>query len=237
MSTAVTDGRTEKGIELNEEIVLITSKGEAIALAIAQMSYVELSECDHGVAAKVKRCIMERDLYPRRWGLGPTAVEKKKMKTSGLLDVRLISLWPVDNKLIGNSNMDVQTKRLPRNGVLSIQTILRQRQMESSSGMGTMTQSQRNMQKEVLYRLPQSQRSLQRRQRLKGSPRSERSSMKGRLLRSAQNGRSVRRRRKRRRPSASQTKTVIRTVLVKADYLQTFTSCIHVVHKALCQAV
>jgi len=45
-----------------------------------------MSSCDHGVVAKVKRCIMERDLYPRRWGLGPVAGEKKKMKADGKLD-------------------------------------------------------------------------------------------------------------------------------------------------------
>ena len=65
----------------------MTTKGEAIALGIAQMSTVELSSCDHGVVAKVKRCIMERDLYPRRWGLGPVALEKKKLKSDGKLDV------------------------------------------------------------------------------------------------------------------------------------------------------
>ena len=64
----------------------MNTKGEAIALGIAQMSTVELSTCDHGVVAKVKRCIMERDLYPRRWGLGPIALEKKKMKADGKLD-------------------------------------------------------------------------------------------------------------------------------------------------------
>ena len=82
-----TDSISEDGIEIYEEVVLMTTKGEAIALGIAQMSTVELSTCDHGVVAKVKRCIMERDLYPRRWGLGPVAVEKKKMKSSGKLDV------------------------------------------------------------------------------------------------------------------------------------------------------
>lgn len=76
----------EAGIEVHEEVVLMTTKGEAIALGIAQMSTVELSTCDHGVVAKVKRCIMERDLYPRRWGLGPVALEKKKMKADGKLD-------------------------------------------------------------------------------------------------------------------------------------------------------
>ena len=79
--------RFEAGIEVHEEVVLMTTKGEAIALGIAQMSTVELSTCDHGVVAKVKRCIMERDLYPRRWGMGPVAVEKKKMKSDGKLDV------------------------------------------------------------------------------------------------------------------------------------------------------
>merc|ERR1712230_278529 len=78
--------RYESGIEVHEEVVLMTTKGEAIALGIAQMSTVELSTCDHGVVAKVKRCIMERDLYPRRWGLGPTATTKKQMKESGKLD-------------------------------------------------------------------------------------------------------------------------------------------------------
>ncbi|KAJ9273513.1 hypothetical protein DTO212C5_587 [Paecilomyces variotii] len=78
--------RFEAGIEVGEEVVLMTTKGEAIALGIAQMSTVELSTCDHGVVAKVKRCIMERDLYPRRWGMGPVALEKKKLKSDGKLD-------------------------------------------------------------------------------------------------------------------------------------------------------
>ncbi|OJJ55312.1 hypothetical protein ASPSYDRAFT_1160710 [Aspergillus sydowii CBS 593.65] len=80
------DLSAESNIELGEEVVLMTTKGEAIAIGIAQMSTVELSTCDHGVVAKVKRCIMERDLYPRRWGLGPVALEKKKLKSSGKLD-------------------------------------------------------------------------------------------------------------------------------------------------------
>ena len=64
----------------------MTTKGEAIAIGIAQMSTADLATCDHGVVAKVKRCIMNRDLYPRRWGLGPKAQEKKKMIKKGELD-------------------------------------------------------------------------------------------------------------------------------------------------------
>ncbi|KAK6541614.1 centromere/microtubule-binding protein cbf5 [Orbilia ellipsospora] len=78
--------RFEDGIEVHEEVVLMTTKGEAIAIGIAQMSTVEMTTCDHGVVAKVKRCIMERDLYPRRWGMGPIATEKKKLKADGKLD-------------------------------------------------------------------------------------------------------------------------------------------------------
>lgn len=95
--------RYEADISVHEEVVLMTTKGtnvllhvqmilqlnpltgEAIALAIAQMSTVELATCDHGVVAKVKRCIMERDTYPRRWGLGPVALQKKKLIKDGKL--------------------------------------------------------------------------------------------------------------------------------------------------------
>ncbi|KAF8507116.1 putative rRNA pseudouridine synthase [Russula emetica] len=77
--------RYEADISVHEEVVLMTTKGEAIALAVALMSTVELATCDHGVVAKVKRCIMERDTYPRRWGLGPKAMEKKKMVKEGKL--------------------------------------------------------------------------------------------------------------------------------------------------------
>ena len=78
--------RYEQGIELYDEVVLITTKGEAIAIGIAQMTTVDLQGCDHGVVAKVKRCIMERDTYPRRWGLGPVAQKKKQLKADGKLD-------------------------------------------------------------------------------------------------------------------------------------------------------
>src|SRR6185312_3120449 len=39
-----------------------------------------------GVVAKIKRVIMERDTYPRRWGLGPKAQQKKQLIKDGRLD-------------------------------------------------------------------------------------------------------------------------------------------------------
>ncbi|XP_063169422.1 H/ACA ribonucleoprotein complex subunit DKC1 isoform X1 [Candoia aspera] len=78
--------RYEDGIEVNQEIVVITTKGEAICIAIALMTTAVISTCDHGVVAKIKRVIMERDTYPRKWGLGPKASQKKMMIKQGLLD-------------------------------------------------------------------------------------------------------------------------------------------------------
>lgn len=78
--------RYEDGIELNQEVVIVTTKGEAIALAIALMTTATIASCDHGIVAKIKRVIMERDTYPRKWGLGPKASIKKNMIKQGLLD-------------------------------------------------------------------------------------------------------------------------------------------------------
>lgn len=98
----------------------MTTKGEAIALGIAQMSTVELSSCDHGVVAKVKRCIMERDLYPRRWGLGPVAMEKKKLKSDGKLDVTCSSHhFPLVFLLNIYRNLEGRTRSHRRNGTRS----------------------------------------------------------------------------------------------------------------------
>jgi len=65
--------RFAQGIEVNEEVVLMTTKGEAVAIGIALMSTADMAHCDHGAVAKIKRVIMDRDTYPRRWGLGPKA--------------------------------------------------------------------------------------------------------------------------------------------------------------------
>ncbi|KAH8252657.1 hypothetical protein KR032_001093 [Drosophila birchii] len=78
--------RYEDGIEIDQEIVICTTKGEAICLAIALMTTATMSSCDHGVVAKIKRVIMERDTYPRKWGLGPKASAKKALIAAGKLD-------------------------------------------------------------------------------------------------------------------------------------------------------
>ncbi|XP_062176708.1 H/ACA ribonucleoprotein complex subunit 4-like [Alnus glutinosa] len=78
--------RFENDIEVGEEIVLMTTKGEAIALGIAEMTTAVMATCDHGVVARIKRVVMDRDMYPRKWGLGPRASMKKKLIADGKLD-------------------------------------------------------------------------------------------------------------------------------------------------------
>ena len=73
-------------INVNDEVVLMTTKGEAIAIGIAQMTTAVMYGVDHGQVAKIKRVIMERDTYPRRWGLGPVASKKKGLIAAGHLD-------------------------------------------------------------------------------------------------------------------------------------------------------
>ena len=40
--------RYEDGIEVDQEIVICTTKGEAVCLAIAQMTTAVMATCDHG---------------------------------------------------------------------------------------------------------------------------------------------------------------------------------------------
>ncbi|OAF66200.1 hypothetical protein A3Q56_06091 [Intoshia linei] len=78
--------RFDDDIEINSTIVLVSTKGEAIALAIALMTTAVMASCDHGIVAKLKRVIMDRDIYPRKWGLGPVSELKRKMISDGMLN-------------------------------------------------------------------------------------------------------------------------------------------------------
>lgn len=77
--------RFDAGIEIGDEVVLMSTKGEAIAIGISKMTSAILSTIEYGVAASLKRVIMDRDTYPRRWGLSPRAQAKKKLIQEGKL--------------------------------------------------------------------------------------------------------------------------------------------------------
>lgn len=57
-----------------------------MAVAIAQLTSGEMATCDHGLVAKTKRVIMDRETYPKRWKLGPRALQKQKLIETGKLD-------------------------------------------------------------------------------------------------------------------------------------------------------
>uniref|UniRef100_A0A0K0EZE4 Putative H/ACA ribonucleoprotein complex subunit 4 n=1 Tax=Strongyloides venezuelensis TaxID=75913 RepID=A0A0K0EZE4_STRVS len=78
--------RFDDGIEIGKEIVIVTTKGEAICIAIAMMTTATMCTVDHGIVAKTKRVIMERDTYGRKWGLGPVASRKAQLIKEGKLD-------------------------------------------------------------------------------------------------------------------------------------------------------
>lgn len=94
--------RYESNIEVNTEVVLITTKGEAIALAIAQMTTSTMATCDHGLVARTKRVIMDRDTYDKKWKLGPFAKKKDELKADGKLDKygRVVDTTPEAWKLL-----------------------------------------------------------------------------------------------------------------------------------------
>merc|ERR1719469_1040448 len=64
----------------------MSTKGEAIALAIAQMTTSTIATCDHGIVTRTKRVIMDRDVYEKKWKLGPFSKKKADLKGQGKLD-------------------------------------------------------------------------------------------------------------------------------------------------------
>jgi len=78
--------RFESGIEAGDEVVMMTTKGEAIALGYAVMTSNLMATAERGVVVKIKRVIMDKDTYPKKWGMGPVAKLKKTLVTKGQLD-------------------------------------------------------------------------------------------------------------------------------------------------------
>lgn len=59
----------DKEFDTNSTVVLITVKGEAVAIATPMVSSCQMKDLENGIIAKTKRVIMEKDLYPKCWGL------------------------------------------------------------------------------------------------------------------------------------------------------------------------
>lgn len=61
--------RYDDKFDTDSTVVLITPKGEAVALAQPLIASEQLPTMERGIITKTKRVIMERDLYPRAWGI------------------------------------------------------------------------------------------------------------------------------------------------------------------------
>ena len=59
--------RYESGIEVNDLIVVMTQKEEAVALMRADMSSGKIQAEDHGIAATIERVMMPSGIYPKLW--------------------------------------------------------------------------------------------------------------------------------------------------------------------------
>ena len=61
-----------------------------------------MATCDHGLVARTKRVIMDRDTYDKKWKLGPFSKKKEELKTEGKLDKygRVVDTTPEAWKLL-----------------------------------------------------------------------------------------------------------------------------------------
>ena len=59
--------RYESGIQVNDLIVVMTQKEEAVALMRADMSSGKIQAEDHGIAATIERVMMPSGIYPKLW--------------------------------------------------------------------------------------------------------------------------------------------------------------------------
>lgn len=128
--------RYESNIECGQEVILISTKGEAVALAIAQMTTSTMATCDHGIVARTKRVIMDRDTYDKKWKLGPFAQKKEEFKKDGKLDKfgRIVDKTPEAWKMLfgdvdAATNVKDVAKKLgkdvqePQNGKVSAKKV------------------------------------------------------------------------------------------------------------------
>jgi H/ACA ribonucleoprotein complex subunit 4 len=77
--------RYDDNINVGSDIVIMTAKGEAVAVGTSLMTTSQISLAENGLVTKTKRVIMDRDTYPDRWGKGPRALRKKFLIKEGLL--------------------------------------------------------------------------------------------------------------------------------------------------------
>ena len=79
--------RAEKNIGKNDEVLLISLKGEAVAIATCITNITVLNVQKLACICIPKYIIMNRDEYPKKWGIGINQIKKKLVRACGLLCV------------------------------------------------------------------------------------------------------------------------------------------------------
>jgi len=59
----------DRNFDTNSTVVLMSVKGEAVAIAQPLIASCQMADLENGIITKTKRVIMEKDLYPKCWGL------------------------------------------------------------------------------------------------------------------------------------------------------------------------
>ncbi|KAI5170586.1 H/ACA ribonucleoprotein complex subunit 4 [Nematocida sp. LUAm3] len=69
-----------------DTVVIVSPKGEAIALGVALVTAAQLSMMEHGQVTRTKRVIMEKDTYNRQWKLGPSHTQPRNPSENEVLN-------------------------------------------------------------------------------------------------------------------------------------------------------
>lgn len=108
--------RFDDSIKMGQEIVIITVKGEAVAIAVAILSSTELQQgVRSGTVCKTKRVILSREAYTQKWGKGPHAQEKQRQIAAGKIGKHEGHTFYNDKKP-GESNVQAAEAVKPSNG-------------------------------------------------------------------------------------------------------------------------
>jgi H/ACA ribonucleoprotein complex subunit 4 len=72
-------------IKPGDDLVVMTTKGEAVALCVALVGSSQMGVLQNNYVCRLKRVIMDRDEYPKAWGKGAVATQKKQLQAAGKL--------------------------------------------------------------------------------------------------------------------------------------------------------
>ena len=85
--TSLDISKFDNDINVDDMVVIVSKRGEAVAIGIALLSSNDMLKFDRRYhAAKIKRVIMDRGTFNRDWQNGPVFREKKRLIDAGMLD-------------------------------------------------------------------------------------------------------------------------------------------------------